>query len=57
VTVIVAVRVSGDHGFVFVGSQGRPAGALSMEREHGRWRVQGLLADPSQNRVPYDRIY
>jgi hypothetical protein len=41
---IATVRVQGERAYVLVGSTNTPAGFLTLQREGGVWRIEGLAA-------------
>jgi hypothetical protein len=41
---VTAIRISGNRGYALLGSKTRRAGYLDLRREHGSWKIIGLLA-------------
>lgn len=50
---VTGVRVRGRFGFVQTAALAMPAGELSIEREHGRWRIVTLVARPCSDCVAH----
>jgi hypothetical protein len=44
--VVTGIRVSGGQAFALLGSRTVPASYISLQREHGRWRISELVGSP-----------
>jgi hypothetical protein len=43
---VTSVRIKGNKGFALLGSPVRPASYMNVQREHGSWKLVGLLPTP-----------